>query len=243
MSTLFEDVKNKMIAIKAKTEEAAEREHDACSELKTKVQEIASKEDEAAGYHRRIQFLRKKLEDAQAETDEKESRLKELNDKADAEAVKGRELTYAEVETDEQLRELEHQVQEAQSAAETAHMRLNEAQRKLTVIENELSRSEIRKDTAVKRVEELEHMIRTAGENLRKLEQEDVLASERETDSQQKIQILEEELKVQIEKCEETERLESTKLRLIDELTTDIEFWNSKKLKLLNEIDAMESMD
>ena len=57
------------------------------------------------------------------------------------------------------------------------------------------------------------------------------------------IQILEEELKVQIEKCEETERLESTKLRLIDELTTDIEFWNSKKLKLLNEIDAMESMD
>ena len=55
--------------------------------------------------------------------------------------------------------------------------------------------------------------------------------------------LLEEELKVQIEKCEETERLESTKLRLIDELTTDIEFWNSKKLKLLNEIDAMESMD
>lgn len=68
-------------------------------------------------------------------------------------------------------------------------------------------------------------------------------ASERETDSQQKIQILEEELKARIEKCEDTERLETTKLRLIDDLTTDIEFWNSKKLKLLNEIDALEHMD
>lgn len=243
MSSLFEDVKNKMIAIKAKTEEAVEREHVASSQLKKQKLEIASKDDEAAGYRRHIEFLRKKLEETLVETDVKGSRLKELNDKADAEAVKGRELTYAEVETDEQLRELEHQVQLAQSAAETANMRLNEAQRKLTVIENELSRSEIRKDTAVKRVEELEDMIRKAGENLRKLEQEDVRASERETDSQQKIQILEEELKARIEKCEDTERLETTKLRLIDDLTTDIEFWNSKKLKLLNEIDALEHMD
>ncbi|PFX18145.1 hypothetical protein AWC38_SpisGene17496 [Stylophora pistillata] len=207
MSSLFEDVKNKMIAIKAKTEEAVEREHVASSQLKKQKLEIASKDDEAAGYRRHIEFLRKKLEETLVETDVKGSRLKELNDKADAEAVKGRELTYAEVETDEQLRELEHQ------------------------------------DMAVKRVEELEDMIRKAGENLRKLEQEDVRASERETDSQQKIQILEEELKARIEKCEDTERLETTKLRLIDDLTTDIEFWNSKKLKLLNEIDALEHMD
>ena len=243
MPSQFEEVKNKMVAIKAKTEEAIEREHDANSQLKTLKQDIASKEDEAAGYQRRIQFLRKKLEDANAETAEKEGKLQDLNDKAETEADKGRELTYAEVETDEHLRTIEVQVQDAQSAAENAQMRLNDAQRKLTVIENDLSRSEDRRDRALKRIPELEQMIRTAGENLRKLEQDDVLASERESDSEQKIKILEEELKALVEKCEETERLEATTLRRVEELSAEIENFHAKKQRLLDEFAAIEELE
>ena len=86
-----------MIATKEKTEEAREREIDAKSELKILKETISSKEDEAASYKRRIQFLRSKVKEATAEIDQKEKRLDELTEKAEVEADKGRELTYAEV--------------------------------------------------------------------------------------------------------------------------------------------------
>lgn len=232
-----------MIAMKEKAEEATDRESDAKNQLKTLAQEIFVKEDEAAGYKRRIQFLRKKVKDANAEISDKEERLHELTEKAETETDKGRELTYAEVETDEHLRSVELQVQDAQSAAENAQMRLNNAQRKLTVLENDLSRSEDRKDKAVKRIPELEQMIRSAGENLRKLEQGDVLAGERESDNEQKIQILEDELKVKVEACEETERLEATKLRHVDDLTGEIDSWQDKKHRLENEFAAIAELE
>lgn len=243
MVSTIEGIKKKMIATKEKTEEAREREIDAKSELKILKETISSKEDEAASYKRRIQFLRSKVKEATAEIDEKEKRLNELTEKAETEADKGRELTYAEVETDEQLRSIEVQVQNAQSAAENSLMKLNDAQRKLTVLENDLHRSEERRDRASKRIPELEQMIRTAGENLRKLEQDDVLAMERENDNEQKIKILEEELKKKIEECEETERLEQNSLRRVDEIVAEIEFEREKKQKLENEFAEIEQLE
>ena len=243
MVSTIEGIKKKMIATKEKTEEAREREIDAKSELKILKETISSKEDEAASYKGRIQFLRSKVKEATAEIDQKEKRLNELTEKAEVEADKGRELTYAEVETDEHLRSIEVEVQEAQSAAEDSLMKLNDAQRKLTVLENDLHRSEDRRDRAMKRIPELEQMIRTAGENLRKLEQDDVLASERENDNEQKIKILEEELKKKIEECEETERLEQNSLRRVDEIVGEIEFEREKKLKLENEFAEIEQLE
>ena len=243
MTSSIEGIKKKMIATKEKAEEAREREIDAKSQLKILKETISSKEDEAASYGRRIQFIRSKVKEANAEIDEKQRKLDELKEKAEVDADKGRELTYAEVETDEHLRSIEVEVQDAQSAAENSLMKLNDAQRKLTVLENDLHRSEDRRDRALKRIPELEQMIRNAGENLRKLEQDDVLASEREQDSEQKINILEEELKKRIEACEETERLEQTNLRRVDEIVAEIEGVRENQHKLENEFAEIEQLE
>ena len=243
MASTIEGIKKKMIATKEKAEEARERETDAKSQLKVLKETISTKEDEAASYRRRIQLLRSKVKEANAEIDEKEKKLNELTEKAEAEADKGRELSYAEVETDDHLRSIELQVQDAQSAAENSLMKLNDAQRKLTVLENDLHRSEDRRDRAAKRIPELEQMIRTAGENLRKLQQDDVLAGERENDSEQKIKILEEELKKKIEAYEDTERQEQISLRRVDDIVVEIEAEREKKLKLENEFAEIEQLE
>lgn len=243
MSDQVESVIKKMIAVKDKTEEASERELDAKNKLTSLKMEVFAKENEAAGYRRRLQMLGQRLKEVNTELEGKEETLKEWQEKAELEVEKGKELTYAEVETDEHLRSIEAQVQEAQSTAENAQMRLNDAQRKLTVTENELSRSENRKDTALKRIPELEQMIKTAGENLRKMEQDDALASERETDSEQKIQILEEELGKKVGECEETERKADSNLRRVNELMEEIEYWHEKRKKLEDELIAINELE
>ena len=243
MSAQFDSLVKKMLAVKDKTEEAKERELDAKQQLKTLKLEIFAKGNEADGYKRRIQLLSQKLKDVNIEMADKESTLRELTEKAELEGERGKALTHAEVETDEHLRSIETQVQDAQSTAENAQMRLNDAQRKLTVVENELSRSENRRDIAYKRIPELEQMIKVAGEDLRKLEQGDVLASERETDFEKKVQLLEEELATKTKECEESERTANKSLRRINELMAEIENWQEKKQKLQDEIFAINELE
>lgn len=102
-----ENVIQKMLAVKDKTEEAKERESDAKFKLKEVKLEAFAKENEAAGYKRRIQLLQLKLKEVLSETEGKEKTLKELKEKAEVEGERGKELSYAEVETDEQLRTIE----------------------------------------------------------------------------------------------------------------------------------------
>ena len=188
-------------------------------------------------------MLSQRLAEVTTEMEDKEKSLRELREKAEIEGEKGKELTHAEVETDEQLRSIEAQVQDAQSTAENAQMRLNDAQRKLTVLENELSRSEIRKDAALRRIPELELMSKTAGENLRKLEQDDVVASERETDFEQKMKLLEEEVSTKTKECEECERKANKNLRRINNLMAEIEDWQEKKQKIEDEFLAINELE
>lgn len=238
-----ENVIQKMLAVKDKTEEAKERESDAKFKLKEVTLEAYAKENEAAGYKRRIQLLQLKLKEVLSETEGKEKTLKELKEKAELEGERGKELSYAEVETDEQLRTIETKVQDAQSSAENAQLRLNDAQRKLTVMENELSRTEIRRDTALHRIPELEKMIKTAGENLHKMQMGDAIANEREQDYEQKLQLLEDELSKKVKECEEIDRKANGGLRRINELTAEIENWQEKKLKLENEFAAIGELE
>ena len=238
-----ENVIQKMLAVKDKTEEAKERESDAKFKLKEVKLEAFSKENEAAGYKRRIQLLQLKLKEVLSETEGKEKTLKELKEKAEVEGERGKELSYAEVETDEQLRTIETKVQDAQSSAENAQLRLNDAQRKLTVMENELSRTEIRRDAALHRIPELEKMIKTAGENLHKMQMEDAMANDREQDYEQKLQLLEDELSKKVKECEEIDRKANGSLRRINELTAEIENWQEKKLKLENEFAAIGELE
>lgn len=238
-----ENVIQKMLAVKDKTEEAKERESDAKFKLKEVKLEAVAKENEAAGYKRRIQLLQLKLQEVLSETEGKEKTLKELKEKAEVEGERGKELSYAEVETDEQLRTIETKVQDAQSSAENAQLRLNDAQRKLTVMENELSRTEIRRDTALHRIPELEKMIKTAGENLHKMQMEDAMANDREQDYEQKLQLLEDELSKKVKECEEIDRKANGGLRRINELTAEIENWQEKKLKLENEFAAIGELE
>lgn len=238
-----ENVIQKMLAVKDKTEEAKERESDAKFKLKEVKLEAVPKENEAAGYKRRIQLLQLKLKEVLSETEGKEKTLKELKEKAEVEGERGKELSYAEVETDEQLRTIETKVQDAQSSAENAQLRLNDAQRKLTVMENELSRTEIRRDTALHRIPELEKMIKTAGENLHKMQMEDAMANDREQDYEQKLQLLEDELSKKVKECEEIDRKANGSLRRINELTAEIENWQEKKLKLENEFAAIGELE
>lgn len=238
-----ENVIQKMLAVKDKTEEAKERESDAKFKLKEVKLEAVAKENEAAGYKRRIQLLQLKLKEVLSETEGKEKTLKELKEKAEVEGERGKELSYAEVETDEQLRTIETKVQDAQSSAENAQLRLNDAQRKLTVMENELSRTEIRRDTALHRIPELEKMIKTAGENLHKMQMADAMANDREQDYEQKLQLLEDELSKKVKECEEIDRKANGGLRRINELTAEIENWQEKKLKLENEFAAIGELE
>lgn len=238
-----ENVIQKMLAVKDKTEEAKERESDAKFKLKEVKLEAVAKENEAAGYKRRIQLLQLKLKEVLSETEGKEKTLKELKEKAEVEGERGKELSYAEVETDEQLRTIETKVQDAQSSAENAQLRLNDAQRKLTVMENELSRTEIRRDAALHRIPELEKMIKTAGENLHKMQMEDAMANDREQDYEQKLQLLEDELSKKVKECEEIDRKANGSLRRINELTAEIENWQEKKLKLENEFAAIGELE
>lgn len=238
-----ENVIQKMLAVKDKTEEAKERESDAKFKLKEVKLEAVAKENEAAGYKRRIQLLQLKLKEVLSETEGKEKTLKELKEKAEVEGERGKELSYAEVETDEQLRTIETKVQDAQSSAENAQLRLNDAQRKLTVMENELSRTEIRRDTALHRIPELEKMIKTAGENLHKMQMVDAMANDREQDYEQKLQLLEDELSKKVKECEEIDRKANGGLRRINELTAEIENWQEKKLKLENEFAAIGELE
>lgn len=238
-----ENVIQKMLAVKDKTEEAKERESDAKFKLKEVKLEAVAKENEAAGYKRRIQLLQLKLKEVLSETEGKEKTLKELKEKAEVEGERGKELSYAEVETDEQLRTIETKVQDAQSSAENAQLRLNDAQRKLTVMENELSRTEIRRDAALHRIPELEKMIKTAGENLHKMQMEDAMANDREQDYEQKLQLLEDELSKKVKECEEIDRKANGGLRRINELTAEIENWQEKKLKLENEFAAIGELE
>jgi len=238
-----ENVIQKMLAVKDKTEEAKERESDAKFKLKEVKLEAFAKENEAAGYKRRIQLLQLKLKEVLSETEGKEKTLKELKEKAEVEGERGKELSYAEVETDEQLRTIETKVQDAQSSAENAQLRLNDAQRKLTVMENELSRTEIRRDAALHRIPELEKMIKTAGENLHKMQMEDAMANDREQDYEQKLQLLEDELSKKVKECEEIDRKANGSLRRINGLTAEIENWQEKKLKLENEFAAIGELE
>lgn len=238
-----ENVIQKMLAVKDKTEEAKERESDAKFKLKEVKLEAVAKENEAAGYKRRIQLLQLKLKEVLSETEGKEKTLKELKEKAEVEGERGKELSYAEVETDEQLRTIETKVQDAQSSAENAQLRLNDAQRKLTVMENELSRTEIRRDAALHRIPELEKMIKTAGENLHKMQMEDAMANDREQDYEQKLQLLEDDLSKKVKECEEIDRKANGSLRRINELTAEIENWQEKKLKLENEFAAIGELE
>lgn len=238
-----ENVIQKMLAVKDKTEEAKERESDAKFKLKEVKLEAVAKENEAAGYKRRIQLLQLKLKEVLSETEGKEKTLKELKEKAEVEGERGKELSYAEVETDEQLRTIETKVQDAQSSAENAQLRLNDGQRKLTVMENELSRTEIRRDAALHRIPELEKMIKTAGENLHKMQMEDAMANDREQDYEQKLQLLEDELSKKVKECEEIDRKANGSLRRINELTAEIENWQEKKLKLENEFAAIGELE
>lgn len=243
MSSKVDSVIKKMNAVKDKTEEAKERESDAKHKVTALNLEVFAKENEAAGYRRRIKMLSQRLAEVTTEMEDKEKSLRELREKAEIEGEKGKELTHAEVETDEQLRSIEAQVQDAQSTAENAQMRLNDAQRKLTVLENELSRSEIRKDGALRRIPELELMIKTAGENLRKLEQDDVVASEKETDFEQKMKLLEEEVSTKTKECEECERKANKNLRRINNLMAEIEDWQDKKQRIEDEFIAINELE
>ncbi|XP_068679292.1 tropomyosin-like [Montipora foliosa] len=243
MSNVMDSLIKKMQAVKTNTDVALEREYKAKVELKALNEDIFCKENERAACERRLQLLRLRLKDVTAEIEEKEKTLTEVSEKAEIEGQKGKDLSYAEVETDEQLRSIEAKVQEAQSTAESSQMKLNDAQRKLTVLENEVSRAEKRLDTAFRRIPELEQIIKTAGESLRKLEQGDVLAGEKESDFEQKVKILGENITAKIKECEEFERTEGKNLRRINDIMNDIENYQEKKCRLQDEFAAIGELE
>lgn len=239
MSSAVDSVVKKMLAVKENTEEANERESDAKAALKGATLTVFAKENEVEGLRRRVQCVRLRLNEVNAEIEEKSKVLEEVEERAKLEEEKGKDLNYAEVETDEYLRSIEIQVKEAHSVAESSQMKLNDAQRRLTILESEFSRAEIRKDAAFKRIAELEQMMKEAGESLRKLEQEGVVASEKDNDNEKKIQILQEDVAAKTRECEDSERSVEKSERRIDALMKELEHWHEKKRRLEDEIGAL----
>lgn len=239
MSSAVDSVAKKMLAIKENTEEAKERESDAKAALKEATLNVFARESEVEGLRRRVQFVRLRLSEVNAEIEEKSKVLEEVEEKVKLEEEKGKDLNYAEVETDEYLRSIEIQVKEAHSIAESSQMKLNDAQRRLTILESEFSRAEIRRDAAFKRISELELMMKEAGESLRKLEQEGVVASEKDDDNEKRIQVLLEDVAAKTKECEESERSVEKSERRIDALMKELEHWHEKKRRLEDEFVAL----
>jgi len=232
----------KFDAYRDNIEKADDRASDANYQLKSAEERAAKYEEEADSYKRRIALLTDEFNKTQEKLEGNQYLLAHLGDKIKREQGTGKELEGIELETDDQLSDLEFKVKEALTRMEEKVREYNEICRKLTKTEYDLGRAQERCEKAEEKVEESEDNLKSAAESQTKLEQKDEEASEREGEQEEKIAFMEGELKPIIESCEEFEERERKLERYLDELTMDIDNWREKKDGVEQEMEEIKNL-
>jgi chromosome segregation ATPase len=234
-------IKDKLNAMRDAVEVAEDRESDAKNNLRLANERAAKAEEDADSYKRRLELLRKELDKNLDKVQENKDSLTNLHDKIEQEQATEKELGGLELDTDEQLNDIEVKAKDALTRQDEKLRDLNDISRKLTKTELDLSRSTDRVDKAEARITEMNHELKNAGDSMSKLESKDEEASEREGVQEEKIEFLQGELKVLVERFEVSDRDGRKLERTLDELSMDLENFKEKKAKVDNEFNEISN--
>lgn len=235
-------VKGKLQGLKDKIENAEEREITAKAKFRELQEEVGKNENEADSFNRRITLVQDELKKVQEHLQEKEARLAEVQGLSVEHESACKQLEGDDRESDERLMQLELDVSEATQIAKESDERLQETKQKLKVTLAEVEKARERVAKLEARASELEETITTNSTTLREMETEDAQYAESETEKNEMLEFLQEQLKEAVARLEEASRKVQPQEGVIDDLTQEHDMIKQKIAHIRQEMLDVEEM-
>lgn len=235
-------VKGKLQGLKDKIESAEEREHTAKAKHREMEEDCDKNENEADSFRRRITLVRDELAKCQEHVKEKEEKLAETLALSQEHECACKQLEGNDRESDERLVQLELEVSEATQTAKESDERLQETKQKLKVTLAEVEKARERVEKLESRATELEETISANSTKLREMETEDAQYAENETEKNEMLEFLQEQLKEAVARLEEAARKVQPQEGVIDDLTQEHDMIKEKIANIRQEMKDMEDM-
>lgn len=235
-------VKGKLQGLKDKIESAEEREIAAKAKHHEMEEECDKIENEAESFKRRITLVRDDLIKCQEHVKEKEEKLAEVQALSMEHESACKQLEGDDRESDERLMQLELDVSEATQIAKESDERLQETKQKLKVTLAEVEKARERVEKLESKAAELEKTISANSTKLREMETEDAQYAENETEKNEMLEFLQEQLKEAVARLEEAARKVQPQEGVIDDLTQELDMIKEKIANIRQEMLDMEEM-
>ena len=235
-------VKGKLQGLKDKIECAEEREITAKAKHREVEDDYDKNENEAESFRRRTTLVRDELGKVQEHVKEKEERLAEVQALSLEHESACKQLEGDDRESDERLMQLELEVTEATQIAKESDERLQETKQKLKVTLAEVEKARERVEKLESRGTDLEAAITSNSSRLREMETEDAQYAENETEKNEMLEFLQEQLKEAVARLEEATRKVQPQEGVIDELTQEHDMVKQKIAHIRQEMLDMEEM-
>ena len=235
-------VKGKLQGLKDKIECAEEREITAKAKHREMEDDYDKNENEADSFRRRITLVRDELAKVLEHVKEKEERLAEVQALSLEHESACKQLEGDDRESDERLMQLEQDVSEATQVAKESDERLQETKQKLKVTLTEVEKARERVEKLESRGTDLEEAITSNSTRLREMETEDAQYAENETEKNEMLEFLQEQLKEAVARLEEATRKVQPQEGVIDELTQEHDMVKQKIAHIRQEMLDMEEM-
>jgi len=199
--------------------------------------ELGKHEEEIDALHRRIHLLEMdtKQQDEKLAATVRNLALNSKNSDSILKQVKKAESKNMNSEVS--IEELDKSYKEASKRKEDAEDQLEEALRRLGIMEEELKRTEERANSADQKVLDLEQELRTIGDSMKQLETSEEEALKREEVYKEKISIIANKLKMTINRTEYGDKNIAKLNHRIDEIEDDIVRQKQQTMKISNELD------
>lgn len=235
-------LKEKMNAIRDAIELADDRETTAKFELKSALERCTTAEEDIASHRRRLELLKAELEKTNQSLDEAKASLESLDSKIKLDQEAEKELGDNELETDGELAGMELKCKEAIELRDQRLRDVTDVSRKRTKVEYDLDKELEKLEVFEAKIKENEENLKTAGEKMVVLNQKDELAANRETDQEEKIEFMKEELKPFEERYDSAVERQGKLERYLDEITLEYDDYIEKKQSIQDEMDEIQKI-
>jgi len=238
----MERVKAKIDGMKQKIDEAEERETQAKHALKDREEKLKKTEEDGKSYLSRICLLKAESEKVATQLQEKEKLLGIAEGNLNQTHFDRRRLEDLEIEGDETIDKLQNRFQECWRKKEEAEGLCENFERRLALAEHEYRKVVKKCEEKEKYMYDLESTYETISTQLKKLEQRDLEATDREDEMEDKAKYLEALIKERMHQLEECERKIVTLERLRDDREDERIKFREKLEVVLEERRKIESM-
>lgn len=223
-------------------EEADQKKTDAKHETVEAIARLERLEVELQSGKRRIQLIKKDLEDNSARLSVAEEKLGKSTSSSDDVEANRQELEQKESEDDEAIQNLEENIKEMKRTLELNELKVVEGERKRTVCQNDIARLKEKADTFEARVKVLEETIESHGNSLQELETKEGECGDREALNEEKVDFLEGELKETEVRAEAAERNCAVLRNNMLETESEINNWIQKREEIENQMILMDDV-